>query len=66
MTAEGHRITFVVRVVASSAGARAVVELVRTGRKTRVESLERLGEAIAAMVAADDGARHSTTSSDVP
>lgn len=66
MTAEGHLITFVVRVVASSAGVQAVVELVRTGRKTRVDSLERLGEAIAAMVAADEGARHSTTASDAP
>ena len=47
-------VTFVVRVIASSTGAQAVVELVRTGRKTRVDRLEGIGEVIAAMTAADD------------
>ena len=53
-------VTFVVRVIASSAGAQAVVELVRTGRKTRVDRLEGIGEVIAAMTAADDPRRTKT------
>ena len=54
MIANERLVTFVVRIVASSAGTHAVVERVKTGRKTRVDRLERLGEVIAALVAADD------------
>lgn len=43
-------ITFVVRVVASSTGdLRAVVERVSTGRKEQVQTVDRIGQAIAAM-----------------
>ena len=42
-------VTFVVRVVESPAGRHALVELVRTGRKERVDTVEDVGGVIAAM-----------------
>jgi hypothetical protein len=61
VSATERSVTFVVRIVTSPAGAHGVVELVRTGRKTRVETLDRVGEVISAMLAADDGLARSTS-----
>lgn len=42
-------VTFVVRIVETPVGVHAVVERVRTGLKQRVDSIEAIGPAIAAM-----------------
>ena len=47
-------VTFVVRVVESSAGVHAVIERVRTGRKQRVDRIDAIGPAIAAMALGDE------------
>jgi enoyl-[acyl-carrier protein] reductase III len=48
--------TFIVRVVGTGAGFRAVVERVRTGRKEQVTTAEGLGRAIAAMALGEERA----------
>src|SRR5262249_37316425 len=46
--------TFIVRVVETGAGFRAVIERVKTGRKEQVETAEGLGHAIAAMALGEE------------
>ncbi len=48
-------VTFIVRVVETGAGFRAIVERVKTGRKEQVHTAEAIGRAIAAMTLTEEG-----------
>ena len=48
-------VTFIVRVVETGAGFRAIVERVTTGRKEQVHTAEAIGRAIAAMTLTEEG-----------